>query len=191
MTEVKGLYRFVLVMVLVAGIASIIGITSFAQHCSSCLPIQNIRIENRAANPRIEFELTRWCYVYFFQYRPGVGWEALYPIVASQVEKYGPGCHTVYNGLLRHATCVRVVVSDKPVFIYPESAYKIGAMLTSYIQFVPTQSYIETLEFRVEPSWCRTPPRSSCCIMYKNTCCNACCDPCLIPLWLFLLIVAH
>jgi len=188
--EVKWVYRIVLGIILAAGIASIVGITSFSQ-CCPCLPIQNIRIDNHGANPRIEFEISRWCYLYFFQYRPGVGWEALFPVVASQVKKYGPGCYTIHNGLLRYATCLRIVVSEESAFIYPESAYGIGPMLTSYIQFVPTQSYIRTLEFRLKPSCCQTPPRSNCCTLRSNTCCSLCCDPCFIPLWLLLLMVVH
>ncbi|MCD6115062.1 hypothetical protein J7J74_02115 [bacterium] len=185
MVEVRWVYRAVLGIMLVVGITSIIGIAGFAQCCSSYLPIQNIRIENNGANPRIEFEVTRWTYVYFFQYRPGVGWEAIHPIVSSQVRKYGPGCYTIHNGLLRYATCVRIVVSDQPVFVYPETAYGMGPVLASYVKFVSRTSCIRTLEFRLKPLCCQTPPPCpDCCNCY---CC--CCNPCLIPLWLLLLII--
>ena len=181
----RRVYRAALGIMLVAGI---VGITSFAQCCPSYLPIQNIRIENFAPNPKIEFEVTRWCYVYFFQYRSGVGWEAIHPVVSSQVKKYGPGCYTIYNGLLRYADCIRVVVSDQPVFVYPETAYGMGPVLASYVKFVSRTSCIKTLEFRLRSLSCQAPsPRFDCCI----SCCNCCCSPCIIPLWLLLLIVAH
>lgn len=183
-------YRSILAMGLAIGVASFIGIISFAQCCPACIspPIQNIRVDNTSGVPKVEFEVTRWVYVYIFDFRPGVGWEATYPIVASQVKRYSPGCHTIPNGMIRYATKIRIVVSDTPCFIYPERAN--GVMYASQIRFVGGKN-VRVFEFNITPAcqnlrpwpqYCR-----SCC---PNVCCVPC-SPCCIPLWLFLLILAH
>lgn len=188
-------YRSVLLLGITIGVASLIGITGFSQCYCSSPAIQNVRIDNFSGVPKIEFEATRWTYVFIFNYRPGVGWEATYPIVASQVKRYSPGsgCHTITNGMIRYATKIRVVTSDTPCFAYPQVAN--GVMYASQIRFIGGQN-VRVYEFNLMPA-CQNlrpqpPPQYCTQPCYTPSCClNICCNPCCVPLWLFLLIVMH
>jgi len=180
------------------GLASFIGLIGAAQTCSAqpnysfcCLPVQNIRIDN--ALGKIQFEVTRWTYIYIFGYRPGIGWEALNPVVKSQVRHYGPGCYTIMNGLIRFDTRLRFVFTDYPCANYPDRVSK--APLISEIPFGPNCGQVKVIEIKLippKPLSCRPsqPPQSNCCSWAYNACCLPCCNPCVLSWLLLLFLVA-